>query len=45
MKYHIIANIFVFLLLACGTDFNTDQKDIKYPYNKPSIEEDPNIAI
>ncbi|WP_417903342.1 virulence associated lipoprotein [Borreliella andersonii] len=36
MKYHIIANIFVFLFLACRSDFNTDQKDIKHPPTEKS---------
>ncbi|WP_418905150.1 complement regulator-acquiring protein (plasmid) [Borreliella finlandensis] len=42
MKYHIIATIFVFLFLACSTDFNTDQKGIKYPpteKSKPKTED------
>ncbi|MBB6208450.1 virulence associated lipoprotein [Borreliella lanei] len=36
MKYHIIVTIFVFLFLACRPDFNTDQKDIKYPPTEKS---------
>ncbi|PRR62882.1 complement regulator-acquiring protein [Borreliella burgdorferi] len=42
MKCHIIATIFVFLFLACSTDFNTDQKGIKYPpteKSKPKTED------
>uniref|UniRef100_UPI003B21F6B9 virulence associated lipoprotein n=1 Tax=Borreliella californiensis TaxID=373543 RepID=UPI003B21F6B9 len=45
MKYHIIANIFVFLFLACKPDFNTNQEDSKYPSNNPNITEGPNIKI
>ncbi|WP_418885137.1 virulence associated lipoprotein [Borreliella carolinensis] len=36
MKYHIITAILGFLFLACGPDFNTDQKDIKYPSTEKS---------
>ncbi|WP_228459420.1 hypothetical protein QIA37_04915 (plasmid) [Borrelia sp. CA_690] len=36
MKYHIITTIFVFRFLACRTDFNTDQKNIKCPPTEKS---------
>lgn len=37
MKYSIIVSIFVFLVLACNPDFNTNQKDMKYHSNKKRI--------
>ncbi|AEL19493.1 putative lipoprotein, borrelia PFam60 protein (plasmid) [Borreliella bissettiae DN127] len=33
MKYHIYICVFL-LLNACNSDFNTNQKDIKYPFDK-----------
>ncbi|WP_418885143.1 virulence associated lipoprotein [Borreliella carolinensis] len=36
MKYYIIATIFGFLCLACRPDFNTEQKNIKYPSTEKS---------
>ncbi|ACN53375.1 conserved hypothetical protein (plasmid) [Borreliella spielmanii A14S] len=35
MKYNIIVSMLVFLFLtACNSDFNTNQKDIKYHSSK-----------
>ncbi|AEL19510.1 borrelia burgdorferi virulent strain associated lipofamily protein (plasmid) [Borreliella bissettiae DN127] len=37
MKYNIIANLFVFLFLACNPDFNTNKKDIGYQSSKKGL--------
>ncbi|MGF7101848.1 virulence associated lipoprotein [Borreliella kurtenbachii] len=37
MKYKIIAGLFVFLFLACNTDFNTKAKDMKYQSSKKRL--------
>ncbi|WNY60632.1 virulence associated lipoprotein (plasmid) [Borreliella bissettiae] len=37
MKHKIIAGLFVFLFLACNTDFNTKQKDMKYQSSKKRL--------
>ncbi|MCD2332708.1 hypothetical protein [Borreliella americana] len=37
MKHKIIASLFVFLFLACNTDFNTIQKNLKHQSSKKGI--------
>ncbi|MBB6043500.1 hypothetical protein HNP68_001122 [Borrelia yangtzensis] len=44
MKYNIIVSMFVLLFLtACNPSFNTNQKEIKYPYSKKKLKSNKKI--